>query len=109
SLKEIRETADANFAVIESSFSASDSVPADWPKPYPPGGFQMRGPFGFYRNYKILELSGKGTELFDIDRGVIKSYNHQYKMKLSASLMIPLSDINPRITITQKHSMQLLK
>ncbi len=109
SLKEIRESDKGNIAVIESSFSAGQSVPKDWPKPYPPGGFQVRGKFGFYRNYKILELRGKGTELFNIDSGMTESYNHQYEMKLSASMMIPLSGINPRITIKQKHTMQLLK
>ena len=106
-LSEIRPSADGRLAVIASSYQKADSVPRSWPIPYW-GSFQMAGPFGFYRNYRILSLSGQGEELFNIDAGRTERYKQQYEMQLSASLLLPLPGAEPGITINQSLTMELL-
>lgn len=104
---EIRRSQNGQIAVIRSSYSLAESVPSDWPMPYS-GSFQVAGRFGFLRGYKVLDLQGQGEELFDIDAGRIKRYNQQYRIQFEAFLPIKL-DVNPRITIEQKLTMQLLE
>lgn len=105
-LNEIRPGAKGRLAVIGSTYTTSESVPAGWPIPYT-GSFQMSGTFGFFRGYKILGLNGKGQELFNLDAGRIEQYNQQYQMQMDAALPGPLGP-SPRITIKQKITMQLL-
>ncbi len=107
-LDEIRPGEKGRLAVIKSSYKPADSVPQGWPIPYS-GSFQMVGPFGFYRNYRILSLQGQGEELFNIDAGRTERYEQQYKMELSASLLLPLPGANPKITINQNLTMELLE
>jgi hypothetical protein len=107
-LDEIRPGEHGRLAVITSSYNAADSVPRGWPIPYW-GSFQMKGPFGFYRNYQVLSLEGRGEELFNIDAGRIERYDQQYELRMSASLMLPLPGANPKLTIKQKLTMELLE
>jgi hypothetical protein len=107
-LDEIRQSEKGRLAVISSSYQQADSAPRSWPIPYS-GRFQMPGTFGFYRNYKILSLEGQGEELFNIDAGRTEQYKQQYQMQLSASLLLPLSGVNPKITIKQNLTMMLLE
>jgi hypothetical protein len=107
-LDEIRPSERGRLAVITSSYKPADSVPQGWPIPYS-GSFQMVGPFGFYRNYKILSLQGRGEELFNIDAGRTERYEQHYEMQLSASLLLPLPGANPKITINQNLTMELLE
>ncbi len=106
-LSEIRPSENGRLAVIAGSYRQADSVPQGWPIPYW-GSFQMAGPFGFYRNYKILSLQGRGEELFNIDVGRTERYEQQYELQLSASLLLPLPGANPKITINQNLTMELL-
>lgn len=106
-LSEIRPSEKGRLAVIGSSYQQADSVPRGWPIPYS-GSFRMVGPFGFYRNYKILSLQGRGEELFNIDAGRTERYEQQYELQLSASLLLPLPGANPKITINQTLTMELL-
>jgi hypothetical protein len=106
-LDEIQPSEKGRLAVISSSYKIADSAPHDWPIPYS-GRFQVAGVFGFYRNYQVLDLQGQGEELFNIDAGRIEQYKQQYELQLSASLLIPLSGVNPRITIKQNLTMKLL-
>jgi hypothetical protein len=99
-------------AVIKSSYSAADSLSGDWPMPYG-GRFRMRGMFGFFQGYKILGLSGEGTELFNIDAGVIEQADQQYVVEIDAVIPFGLGDSQdqqpkPNITIKQQITMQLL-
>ena len=107
-LDKIRPSEKGRLAVITSSYNAADSVPRSWPIPYW-GSFQMAGPFGFYRNYKVLSLQGRGEELFNIDAGRTERYDQQYELQLSASLLLPLPGAKPKITINQKLTMELLE
>lgn len=106
-LDRIRPGERGRLAVIASSYKAADSVPKGWPIPYW-GSFQMVGPFGFYRDYKVLSLLGRGEELFNVEAGRTERYDQQYELQLSASLLMPLPGANPKITINQKLTMELL-
>jgi hypothetical protein len=107
-LDEIRPGEKGRLAVISSSHKIAESAPRDWPIPYS-GRFQVAGAFGFYRNYKVIDLQGKGQELFNIDAGRTEQYNQQYQLQLSASLLMPLAGVNPKITIKQNLTMNLLE
>jgi hypothetical protein len=107
-LDEIRPGEKGRLAVISSSYKIADSAPHEWPIPYS-GSFRVAGAFGFYRNYKVIDLQGKGEELFNIDAGRTEQYSQQYRMQLSASLLIPLAGVNPKITIKQILTMNLLE
>ncbi len=106
-LDEVRQSDKGRLAVIKSFFQAADSAPNDWPIPYS-GRFQVAGAFGFYGNYRVLNLQGEGEELFNIDAGRIEQYEQEYQLILKTSLMIPLAGVDPRITINQKLTMILL-
>ncbi len=106
-IDEIRESQSGRLAVITSTYKEAESVPRSWPIPYS-GRFQMVGPFGFYRNYNILNLSGQGLEIFNIDEGRTEQYSQQYQIQMEASLLMPMADVNPKITIEQKITMELL-
>ena len=107
-LDETRPGENGRLAVISSSYKIAESAPLQWPIPYS-GRFQVAGAFGFYRNYKVIDLQGKGQELFNIDAGRTEQYNQQYQLQLSASLLMPLAGVNPKITIKQNLTMDLLE
>jgi hypothetical protein len=106
-LDEVQAGEKGRLAVIKSSCEAADSAPNDWPIPYS-GRFQVAGAFGFYGNYRVLNLQGKGETLFNIDAGRIEQSEQEYELRLRASLMIPLAGVDPRITIHQKLTMTRL-
>ena len=107
SLAEVRKSEKGQIAVIRSSYTPAKSAPSSWPIPYS-GTFRVIGPFGFLRGYKVLSLTGEGEELFNIDAGRAEQYNQKYQIEMQASLPIGIS-ANPRITIEQKLTMQLLE
>ncbi len=106
-LQEIQDTPNGKIAVIDSNYSLAKSPPQGWRIPYR-GSFMMSGPFGFYINCRASDLQGSGKEHFNIDTGKSIDYEQSYKMNVTAALMIPLGGVNPKITVEQKLSMQLL-
>jgi len=104
-LDEIRQSEKGRLAVISSSYQIAQTVPRSWPIPYS-GRFQMKGTFGFLSGYKLLNLEGRGEELFNIEAGRIEQYNQQYQMQLQASIPMGIS-VKPRITIKQNLTMEL--
>jgi hypothetical protein len=106
-LEEIRESEQGRLAVIKSTYTLAESVPADWPIPYT-GSFRMPGTFGFLRGYNVLDLKGQGQELFNLDAGRIEQYTQQYRIQMDAVLLAPIGT-KPLITINQKITMQLIK
>jgi len=111
-LEEIIETEQGPTAVIKSTYTLADSPSMDWPIPYT-GTFSQRGSFGFFQNYKVLELTGSGTQKFDIDRGRIIEDRQDYVARISA--VIPFGGLGkdgespePNITVTQIIKMELL-
>ncbi len=107
-LDEIRPGDKGRLAVIGSSYQPAESAPQSWPIPYS-GRFQVAGTFGFYRSYQLIDLQGRGEELFNIDAGRTEQYAQQYEMRLKCSMMLPLPGVNPQITIKQNLSMKLLE
>ncbi len=107
-LAEIRPSEAGNLAVIKSDYSLAKENWRDWILPYPDGVFQMSGPFGFFRNYKLLELQGQGEELFNIDAGRIEKYNQEYNLKAEAGMPMGL-DVTAQIYIKQDIRMTLLE
>lgn len=106
-LDEIRQSEKGRLAVISSSYSKAEIVPRSWPIPYS-GSFQMKGTFGFLSGYKLLDLEGRGEELFNIEAGRIEQYNQQYQMQLEAFIPLGLN-VRPMITIKQNLTMELLE
>ena len=119
------ETPD-KFAVIAASYKLPQPVPSgsgstlrrdesrvegaaphNWPIPYS-GRFQMSGTFGFLGPYEILDLKGRGEELFNIDAGRLEKSSQQYTVQMKASLPPLGIRANPHITINQKLTMDLL-
>ena len=107
-LDEIRPSDKGRLAVISSSYRLADSAPREWPIPYS-GTFQVAGAFGFYRNYQVLDLQGQGQELFNIDAGRTEQYSQHYRMRIKASLLMPLGGVSPTITIDQNITMKLIE
>ena len=109
-LAEIRQSEKGRLAVIRSSYSAADSVAGNWPLPYS-GPFRMSGQFGFFRNYKILDLKGSGELIFNIDEGRIETDRQNYSVQLKAFFPMPIGDgrkVNPYINIKQRITMEYL-
>ena len=109
-LEEVRHSEKGDLAVIGSSYSLSDSVPSDWPKPYE-GTFQMRGTFGFFRGYEVISVAGTGQQLFNIDSGLIASDSQEYVIEAKAGMLAPLpgTDAEPNIKIKQSLTMELIE
>ena len=105
--EDTRQSEAGRLAVITSTFSKADSTPASWPVPYT-GTFQMRGRFGFLGNYKVLDLQGSGEELFNINLGRTENYIQQYTTVMESSIPLGIGE-NPRITIDQKITMEILE
>jgi len=106
-LVEIKETERGKVAVIDSTYTLAESVPADWPVPYF-GRFQMAGTFGFLGGYRIKGLQGRGRYLFNITTGQAERYDQQYELKIQAAIPMGIS-VNPFITIDQSISMRLVR
>ena len=105
-LAEVRESDSGRIAVIKSSFSPAESFPSGWPIPYS-GSFKMSGSFGLIRGYEILELAGKGEELFNLDAGLVEKREQHYEIEMSA--IMPMIGTEMKITIQQELSMTLLE
>jgi hypothetical protein len=96
-------------AVISSTYTLSETPLEDYIKPYEKGRFQMRGMFGFLRNYQFKHLEGTGTQIFNMDDGLVESDQQKYLMNVGASLMLPLGNSVPVLTVTQKISIERIK
>ena len=96
-------------AEIKSTYSLSASPPGEVPMPYG-GSFQMRGMFGFLRGYRVISIEGSGVQLYDINRGLIKSDTQHYKARVSASIFgIGNGTLEPNIEIDQTMTMTLVE
>lgn len=89
-------------AVISSTYTISEKPLETYLKPYKEGRFQMRGLFGFLRNYQFKHIEGDGNLVFNIDDGIVESAQQQYQMNVTATFMLPLGDSLPVLTVNQK-------
>ena len=107
-LEEIRvQDPNNRIAVIDSSYSLLWPSPSDWPVPYTEP-FMMSGIYGFLRDFKVKDLQGRGQELYNIDAGRTEKYTQSYTMHINASLPMMLSGVQPKITVDQNSTMELL-
>jgi len=95
-------------AVIASTYRLSDTTVANFPKPYE-GTFQMRGLFGFLRDYKFQSLEGEGKQVFNLSTGTVESDTQKYLLKTTASFLLPLGDSVPHVAIEQTLRIQKLE
>lgn len=106
-LESVNKNEEGEFAKIKSELSPAEKVSKKWPVPYT-GSFQMKGTFGFLRGYKLESLQGRGVEIFDMDKGLVKNRTQDYTAELSASFMFPLGGTTPIVVINQHYEMELL-
>jgi hypothetical protein len=88
-------------AVISSTYAMSETPLEEYIKPYEEGRFQMRGIFGFLRNFQFKHLEGSGKQLFNLDDGLVDSDHQEYLMNVDATFMLPLGSSKPVLTVTQ--------
>jgi hypothetical protein len=87
-------------AMIRSRYELAETAEQPFPRPYD-GNFQMRGLMGFLRNYTFISLEGSGSQVFNMDKGLIESDQQHYTMTVNAAFMLPLGDSLPILTIDQ--------
>jgi len=107
-LEEISEENNQRQARITGTYELTDDFLRDIPLPYE-GTFQMRGLFGFLRRYRFESISGGGTQVFNIDRGILEKDHQAYTMNVPADFMLPLGDSKPVLNVEQTISIELLK
>jgi hypothetical protein len=88
------------MAVIASQYKLSEEPMQDFIRPYD-GNFQMRGLFGFLRNYEFKSLEGTGQQLFNMNKGLIEKDTQEYLLNVTAGFMLPLGDSLPVLTVKQ--------
>lgn len=88
-------------AVISSTYAMSETPLEEYIRPYEEGRFQMRGIFGFLRNFQFKHLEGSGKQLFNLDDGLVESDHQEYLMNVDATFMLPLGNSVPVLTVNQ--------
>jgi hypothetical protein len=96
-------------AVISSTYALSETPIDDYIKPYDEGRFQMRGMFGFLRNYQFRYLEGSGKQIFNLDDGLVDSDQQEYLLNVGATFLMPLGSSQPVLTVKQKMSIERIE
>lgn len=96
-------------ALITSTSILSEGRMETYILPYEEGKYQMRGLFGFLRNYRFKHLEGSGRQVFNIDDGLVESDQQQYLLNVEASFMLPLGDSVPILTVEQTFSIERIQ
>ncbi|MEN8126746.1 MAG: DUF6263 family protein [Planctomycetota bacterium] len=89
-------------ATLNSVYTLSETPIEEYIRPYEEGKFQMRGLFGFLRNFQFKHMEGTGTQIFNMDDGLVESDTQQYRLDVTANFMLPLGDSLPVLTVDQK-------
>lgn len=93
-------------ATITSSFEISQSPIENYIRPYENQRFQMRGLYGFLRNYNFNDIEGSGLAVFNMDDGIMESVRQDYVMNVTATFMLPLGDSLPVLKVKETFSIQ---
>lgn len=96
-------------ATITSTYAMSETPIEDYIRPYEEGKFQMRGLFGFLRNFQLEHIEGTGTQIFNLDNGLVESDQQEYLLNVTANFMLPLGDSLPILKINQKISIDRIE
>jgi len=97
----VAEEGQPRNAVISSTYALSETPLDDYIKPYEEGRFQMRGMFGFLRNFQFKHLEGSGKQIFNLDDGLVESDHQEYLLNVNATFMLPLGGSVPVLTVNQ--------
>lgn len=95
-------------AYIRSTYALSDQRLSDVPQAYE-GTFQMQSLFGFLRRYRFESIDGEGTQIFNIDTGVLERDDQRYTLHVGADFAMPLGDSKPTLKVDQTLSIELLQ
>ncbi len=96
-------------ARITSTYVLSETPIEEYIRPYEEGKFQMRGLFGFLRNFQLKHIEGAGTQIFNIDDGLVESDQQRYLLNVTATFMLPLGDSLPVLKIDQTISIERIE
>lgn len=107
-LDRIAEEDGRKIAYLQSTCTLSDEPITDAPRLYE-GSFQMRGMFGFLRNYHFKTLTGSGTQVIDMDAGILEKDHQEYTMDVEANFMLPLGGSKPVLTVEQVLSIERIR
>jgi hypothetical protein len=69
----------------------------------------MGGLFGFLRTLQFKHIEGTGTQVFNMDDGLVESDRQQYLLDVTASFMLPLGDSLPVLKVDQKISIERIE
>lgn len=98
----IEEPEQPRKAHITSTYTMSKTPIETYVRPYEEGRFQTRGIFGFLRNYRFKQIDGAGSQIFNMDDGLVESDQQKYQLHVEAGFMLPLGDSVPLLTVDQK-------
>jgi hypothetical protein len=96
-------------ATISSTYAMSETPFEEYVRPYEEGKFQMKGLFGFLRNFQFKHIDGTGTQIFNINEGLIESDHQQFQLDVGANFMLPLGDSLPVLKVNQTISIERIK
>ena len=96
-------------ATISSTYAMSETPMEEYIEPYEKGKFQMRGLFGFLRNFQFKHIEGNGTQIFNMDDGLVESDLQEYLLDVTASFMLPLGDSVPVLKVNQTISIERIQ
>lgn len=103
-----QEDEETQMAMINSSYQLSEKTLTGFPKTYE-GSFQLRGLFGFLRNYQFKSLDGSGQVVFNLSTGQVESDTQKYTLVSTASFLLPLGDSVPSVIVEQTIDIQRLE
>ena len=106
-LTDLTDVNGEQIANIEITISESDETVEHWDDPYGVK-YSMKGMFAFLRGYQLLSLEGSGKQQFNVDKGVVLKEDQQYSMVFNVSFPMALGDVQPKLKIDQKFSVELL-
>lgn len=97
------------MATINSTYAISQTPTEAYIRPYEKGKFQMRGMFGFLRGFQFKHIEGAGTQVFNLDDGLVESDRQQYQLDVTARFMLPLGDSLPVLKVNQTVSIERIE
>lgn len=107
-LDSITEEDQHRKAHITSTYTLTEDYLNSVPRTYE-GSFQMRGLFGFLRRYRFESIEGGGTQVFNVDAGILEKDHQRYTLNVGADFALPLGDSKPTLKVDQFLSIELLK
>lgn len=102
-----QENADRK-ARITSTYEMTKDPMESFLRPYREEQFQMRGMFGFLKGYQFNTITGKGEQIFNVDKGILEKDHQEYTLDITASFMFPLGDSVPMLKVAQTLSVELI-